>query len=68
MRRQRHIFQMKNRTKLQLNEMNMPDKEFKVMVKKILTRLETRGEDLSEIFSRDRKYKNKPVRDEKPHN
>ena len=35
---------------------NMPDKEFKVMIVKILTGLEKRIEELSETFNKDRKY------------
>ena len=31
---------------------NMPEKEFKVMIIKILTRLEKRVEELSEIFKK----------------
>lgn len=42
----------------------MPDKKFKVMVRRILTRLEERMEDLSETLNRDRKYIKEPVRNE----
>ena len=39
----------------ELNELeinNMPEKEFKVMIKKMLTRPERRVEELSEIFNK----------------
>ena len=32
---------------------NLPDKEFKIMVIKILTRLETRADELSENFKKE---------------
>lgn len=60
MRRQRNMSQMKkNKTKKtqkiteELNEMeirNIPDKEFKIMVIKVLIRLEKRVEELTENF------------------
>lgn len=43
---------------------NMPDREFKVLIIKILTRLEKRVEDNSEAFN---KKKKEPIRD-KEHN
>jgi len=43
---------------------NKPDREFKVMVIKILTGLEKRLEDLNDTLDRDRKHKKEPIRDE----
>ena len=58
MKRQRnmsHIKEQDKTTTRDLSEMdirNMPDKEFKVMVKKTLTGLEKRMEDISETFDK----------------
>ena len=62
--------QMKEQDKITARELNkteissMPDRKFKAMVVKILTRLEKRVEDLSETINRDRKHKKEPIRDE----
>ena len=45
-----------------MNVSNMPNREFKVLIIKILTRLEKRGEDISETLKRTKK---EPIRDEK---
>ena len=42
----------------------MPDKEFKVIIVKIFTRLGKRVEDLSETFNREIKKKKEPIRAE----
>ena len=50
-----HIKEQDKTTTRDLSEMdirNMPDKEFKVMVKKTLTGLEKRMEDISETFDK----------------
>ena len=58
MRRQRYTSQIKKQDKIpegQLNEMeisNMPDREFKVIVIKTLTRLEETVENLSETLNK----------------
>jgi len=57
MRRQRNMSQMKEQDKItarDLNEMeinNVPDREFKEMIIKILTGLEERMEDISETLN-----------------
>ena len=59
MRRQRNIFQTKEEDKTsekQLNKMeisNQPDKEFEVMVRKMLTELR-RMDEYSEIFNKEK--------------
>lgn len=67
MRRQRNTSQMKEKHKTTtkgVNEMKlstMPDKQFKVMAIKILTRLEKRVEDFSETLSKEiQNIKKKP--------
>ena len=53
MRRQRNLSQMKEQDKATARELskidisNTPDREFKAMIIRILTRLEKRGEDMS---------------------
>ena len=48
------MFQMKQQDKITERELNkMPDREFKVMVIKILTGLENTLEDLSENINRE---------------
>ena len=59
MKRQRNMLQMKKQDKTTArdpSEMyinNMPDQKFKVMIIKILTGLEKRIKDISEIFSKE---------------
>jgi len=69
MRRQRSMSQIKEDkiTARELNEMevnNMPDREFKVTVIKILTGHEKRVENLNETFKKDRNHQKVPMRDE----
>lgn len=40
---------------------NLPDKEFKGMVIKMLTKLRTEMEEHNENFSKERKYKKEPI-------
>ena len=60
--RQRNIFQMKEQDKNLQKELNkkeisnLPDKEFKVIVIKMLMELGRRMVEFSENFNRDRKY------------
>ena len=59
MRRQSTMSQMKQKDKITAREpnetliSNMPDREFKVMVIKIFSRLEKRVEDFSEILNKE---------------
>ena len=63
MRRWRNTFQMKEKHKISEKELNktkisnVADKEFKVMVIKMLTKLRGRMDEHSENSSRDTKYK-----------
>ena len=56
MRRQRNMSQMKAQDKITTRELNeteirnMPDREFKVIIIKIPTRLEKRAEDISYFY------------------
>ena len=67
MRRQRNRFQMKEQDKTSEKELseteisNLPNKEFKVMVIKILIGLGKRIDKLSENFSKHRKYKKEEI-------
>ena len=46
---------------LHKTDINMPDREFKVIIIKMLTRFEKRVEDISETLNTDKK---EPVRDQ----
>ena len=58
--KQRKMFQMKKQEKLRmLNETkvsNLPDKEFKMMVIKMLTKLRRRKDEHSENFNKDKEH------------
>ena len=62
MKKQRNMFQMKEQAKTSEKALNeaqisdLPDKEFKIMVSKRLTKLRRTTYEQSENFSRDRKY------------
>ena len=66
MMRQRKMSQMKKQDKITARKLNkmeissMPDREFKAMVTKILTRLGKRVEDLSEILNTETEKKKEP--------
>ena len=59
MKKQRSIYKMKEWDKITARDIskteiyNMPDREFKVMIIKILTGLEKRVEDISEILNKE---------------
>lgn len=71
LRRQKNRFQIKQHDKTSEKELsereisNLPNKEFKIRVVKMLPELGRRKDKLSESFSKDRKYKKEPITAEK---
>jgi len=68
MRTQRNVFQMKKQDKTSEKDLsdtgisNLSDKEFKVMVIRILTELRRRVDEHSENFNKDKENKKVPNR------